>query len=162
MAMDISIITALYNRLDLTRIYLESLERTLAGWNYEVLLVDDGSTDGTREFLATLPGPRYRVWLNDTPRGFAANNNAAARRAEAPLLCLLNNDTVLLPGWLEPMARLARWDRRVAMVGNVQREPVSGLIDHFGVFSTRTRATRCTPAKTILSPPTRPTFPGRR
>ena len=132
--MDISIITSLYNRLDLTRVYLESLERTLGRWRYEVILVDDGSTDGTREFLATLPEKRYRVHLNDSPRGFAANNNAAARLARAPLLCLLNNDTSLLPGWLEPMARLARWDPRTALVGNVQREPVSGLVDHFGVY----------------------------
>ena len=132
--MDVTIITSLFNRLDLTRVYLESLERTLARWRYEVILVDDGSTDGTRDFLAGLPETRYRVVLNDAPRGFAANNNAAARLARAPLLCLLNNDTALLPGWLEPMARLARWDRRAALVGNVQREPVSGLVDHFGVY----------------------------
>ena len=132
--MDVTIITSLFNRLDLTRVYLESLERTLARWRYEVILVDDGSTDGTREFLATLPAARYRLLLNAAPRGFAANNNAAARLARAPLLCLLNNDTALLPGWLEPMARLARWDRRAGLVGNVQREPVSGLVDHFGVY----------------------------
>ena len=85
--MDVTIITSLFNRLDLTRVYLESLERTLTRWRYEVILVDDGSTDGTREFLARLPATRYRVILNDAPRGFAANNNAAARLARAPLLC---------------------------------------------------------------------------
>ena len=132
--MNVSIITSLYNRLDLTRVYLESLERTLASESYEVIFVDDGSTDGTREFLATLPETRYRVRFNDSPRGYAANNNAAARIAQAPLLCLLNNDTSLLPGWLEPMTRMARWNPRAAMVGNVQREPVSGLIDHYGVY----------------------------
>ena len=132
--MNISIITSLFNRLDLTRVYLESLERTLARWDYEVILIDDGSTDGTRQFLATLPAPRYRVVLNEAPRGFAANNNVGARMARAPLLCLLNNDTFLLPGWLDPMARLAHWDPGVGLVGNVQREPVSGLIDHFGTY----------------------------
>ena len=133
--MEVSIITSLFNRLDLTCAWLESLERTLAGWRYEVILIDDGSTDGTREFLATLSPERYRVVLNaESGRGFAANNNAGARLAVAPLLCLLNNDTVLLPGWLEPMVRLAQTDRRVALVGNVQREPVSGLIDHCGVY----------------------------
>ena len=133
--MDVTIITSLFNRLDLTRVYLESLERTLARWRYEVILVDDGSTDGTRKFLARLPETRYRLLLNDAPRGFAANNNAAARLARAPLLCLLNNDTALLPGWLEPMARLARWDRRAALgrqraarAGERPGRPLRGLL----------------------------------
>ena len=134
--MQISIITPLFNRLDLTRACLESLRRTLAGWDYEWILIDDGSTDGTREFLSTLPDDdaRIRVVFNAAPRGYAANNNHGARIARAPLLCLLNNDTVLLPGWLEPMARLARRLPDVALVGNVQREPVSGLVDHAGIY----------------------------
>ena len=120
--MDVSIITSLYNRLDLTRVYLESLERTLVRWRYEVILIDDGSTDGTREFLATLPPARYRVRLNEAPRGVGPPHTPPPPRAPA------------LPGWLEPMTRLAKWDRHAGLVGNVQREPVSGLIDHFGVY----------------------------
>ena len=130
--MQVSIITSLFNRLELTRPYLQSLERTLAGWEYEIILVDDVSTDGTREFLAGLTDPRHRVVLNAAKGSFAANNNAGAQLARAPLLCFLNNDILLLPGWLEPMARLARRVPDVAVVGNVQREPVSGLIDHYG------------------------------
>ena len=129
--MQVSIITPLFNRLDLTRVFLASLGQTLRRWQYEVILVDDGSTDGTREFLQTLSGPRYRVVLNAPGSGYAASNNLAARLASAPLLCLLNNDTVLLPRWLEPMARLASLLPDVACVGNVQREPVGGLIDHY-------------------------------
>ena len=132
--MQVSIITPLFNRLDLTRVFLESLEQTLRRWQYEVIFVDDGSTDGTREFLQTLSAPRYRIVLNEQGLGYAANNNLAARMAQAPLLCLLNNDTLLLPRWLEPMARLARMLPDVACVGNVQREPVSGLVDHYGVY----------------------------
>ena len=132
--MQVSIITPLFNRLDLTRVFLDSLERTLRGWHCEVILVDDGSTDGTREFLATLRPPFYRVVLNERGLGFAANNNLAARLAQAPLLCLLNNDTVLRPRWLEPMTRLASLLPDVACVGNVQREPSSGLVDHYGVY----------------------------
>ena len=132
--MQVSIITALFNRLDLTRLYLQSLERTLRGWRYEVILIDDGSTDGTRDFLAGLTDPRCRVICNEAPRGFAANNNTGSRLAQAPLLCFLNNDTVLLPGWLEPMAKLALAVPEVACVGNVQREPISGLIDHCGFY----------------------------
>ncbi len=134
--MQVSIITPLCNRLDLTRACLESARRTLDGWDYEWIFIDDGSADGTREFLRALAGEdaRVRVVCNDDRHGYAANNNHGARLARAPLLCLLNNDTVLLPGWLEPMARLARRLPDVACVGNVQREPVTGLVDHAGIY----------------------------
>lgn len=132
--MQISIITSLFNRLDLTRIFLESLARTLHGWQYELILIDDASTDGTREFLVGLDTPHARVVFNETTQGFAANNNAGANLAQAPLLCFLNNDTILLPGWLEPMARLARLAPEVACVGNVQLVPGSGQINHYGVY----------------------------
>ena len=87
--MQISIITSLFNRLDLTRACVDSLRHTLRRWDYEWILIDDGSTDGTREFLRALAGEdgRARVTLNDQPRGFAANNNHGARIARAPLLC---------------------------------------------------------------------------
>ncbi len=138
--MQVSVITPLFNRLELTRACAESLHRTLAGWEYEWILIDDGSTDGTRDFLRGLPDDgRTRVVLNEHPRGYAANNNVGARLARAPLLCLLNNDTLLLPGWLEPMARLARLLPDVACVGNVQREPIGGLIDHAGIYFDRDR-----------------------
>lgn len=134
--MQISLVTPLFNRLDLTRACLESARRTLADWDYEWIFIDDGSTDGTREFLRALSveDARVRVVLNDARRGYAANNNHGARIARAPLLCLLNNDTGLRPGWLEPMTRLARRLPDVACVGNVQREPVSGLVDHAGIY----------------------------
>ena len=85
--MQISLITPLFNRLDLTRAYVESARRTLGGWDYEWIFIDDGSTDGTREFLQALAGgdPRVRVVLNDGPQGFAANNNHGARLARSPL-----------------------------------------------------------------------------
>ena len=133
--MQLSVITPLFNRLELTRACQESLERTLAGWDYEWILIDDGSTDGTRDWLRTLPDDgKTRVVLNDIPRGYAANNNLGVGLARAPLLCLLNNDTVLTPGWLEPMAQLARLLPDAGCVGNVQREPIGGLIDHAGIF----------------------------
>ena len=131
--MDVSILIPLFNRLDLTRACLESLESTAGDLRYEVILTDDGSTDGTRDFLRSLRPPRYRVVLNDRPRGYAANNNHAARLARAPVLCLLNNDTVLMPAWLHAMLRVLRRTPDSGFVGNVQREPFSGLIDHIGV-----------------------------
>jgi GT2 family glycosyltransferase len=131
--MDVSILISLHNRLDFTRACLESLGRTIGRVRHEVILVDDGSTDGTRDFLRSLPQPRYRILRNERPRGYAASIDAAAQLARGTVLCLLHNDTVLMPGWLGPMLRLLRRSTDVGCVGNVQREPFSGLIDHIGV-----------------------------
>lgn len=138
--MEVSIIIPVFNCLDLTRACLESLERTVPRrLTYEVFLVDDGSTDGSREWFRTLPASRYRVLLNDPPhQGYARNNNRAARLANGEVLCLLNNDTVLMPGWLTEMLRVLRaGNGTVGLVGNIQREPASGLIDHRGVVFNR-------------------------
>lgn len=141
--MNISFLIAVYNRLDLTQACLESLEATIPkAIQYEVIFVDDGSTDGTRDFLKELaaqPRSRVKAVFNSQRRGYGANNNIAARLAKGKLLCLLNNDMVLTPGWFEPMWELFRYEKklRIGCVGNVQREPASGLIDHIGIIFNR-------------------------
>ncbi|MBC2600450.1 glycosyltransferase [Puniceicoccus vermicola] len=127
----VSIITALYNRLDLTRTFLDELAQTLREIPYEVILVDDGSTDGTREFLRELDRPEVRVLLNEENLGFAGSNNRGAAEAKAPILAFLNNDLVLRPGWIEPMIDCL--DDRSGMVGNVQLNAHTGRIDHAGI-----------------------------
>lgn len=134
----VSIITALYNCLELTRRYLETLEATLSGGavRYEVILVDDGSTDGTREFLETLEEP-YRVLLNKENLGYAGANNRGAEVARNPVLIFLNNDLELQEGWLEPMLKGLEFLPDAGIVGNIQFNPKTGLIDHAGVFFDR-------------------------
>jgi GT2 family glycosyltransferase len=131
--MDLSILISLEDGLDITRACLESLAATLGRVSCEVILIDDGTADGTRDFLRGLPEPRYRQVRHAQVRGRAAGINEAAKLARAPTLCLLRGDTVLMPGWLPPMLRLLRRTPDAGCVGNVQREPYSGLIDHIGV-----------------------------
>ena len=128
----VSILIALHNQLVLTRNCLRSLENTMADLTYEVVLVDDYSTDGTREFLATLGEP-YRVVLNEERSGFARNNNRAAEMARYETLCFLNNDTVLLPGWFDPMRRGLTEQPDAGLIGNVQWSPKTGAYDHMGI-----------------------------
>lgn len=131
---EVSIIIPLCNCLELTRACVASLEETIGHrHDFEVILVDNASTDGTSAWLATLAGSRYRVIRNATNRGYAPANNAAAEIAQGKYLLLLNNDTVLLPGWLDPILRVLKRAPRAGVVGNVQRDAESGLIDHVGV-----------------------------
>lgn len=131
----LSVVVPLYNCLTLTQQMLGSLQATLpTGLHHEIILVDDGSTDGTREWLATLRAP-FRVILNDRNVGYAAANNRGATVARGEDLLLLNNDLLLRPGWLEPMVAAQRiLGPRAGLIGNVQRTVIAGAIDHSGIL----------------------------
>lgn len=133
---ELSFLIALHNQCALTKACLESIRTTMTGRRYEVILVDDCSTDGTRDFLATLRAP-HRVVLNGERSGFARNNNRAAAMARAPMLCFLNNDTVLLPDWLDPMLEAFKRFPKAGLVGNVQWSPKTGAYDHMGIVFDR-------------------------
>ena len=105
-----------------------------AGLGYEVILVDDFSTDGTRAWLAALSEPHFHVILNPSNLGFARTNNAGVRQAAGQILGLLNNDLIFEPGWLEPMlAVLESPVLNAGCVGNVQYRVADGALDHAGV-----------------------------
>lgn len=126
---------AVHNRLDLTRRCLPTLEASLAacpGIEPEIIIVDDLSTDGTRDFLATLRPP-YRVILNERQGNFAINNNRAAALARGDLFLLLNNDTELPLDWLPPLLDALASHPDAGLIGNVQRIPATGRLDHLGV-----------------------------
>ncbi|NBB78480.1 MAG: glycosyltransferase [Verrucomicrobia bacterium] len=134
--MKISFITATYNGVEFTMEMIKSFEATLplAVEDFEFIIVDNNSTDGTREFLETLKTPPYLIIHNSENLGFAKANNQAARLASGELLVFLNNDLILTADWFEPMlAAFDAWDD-VGAVGNIQLNAKTGLIDHAGVF----------------------------
>ncbi|MCL5947710.1 MAG: glycosyltransferase [Actinobacteria bacterium] len=67
----------------------------------EVIVVDNGSTDGTQEYLGRYPW--VKVVRNDRNLGFAAGNNKGAAIATRPLVVFLNNDTILAGRWLDAL-----------------------------------------------------------
>ncbi len=114
----VSIALVTHDNLDMTRLCLESIERFTEYPNYEILIVDNASADGTRQWLAEASGkrPNLRIFLNEENTGFAAANNQAFSEAAGEIFCLLNNDTVVTPGWLSALVRELR-DPAVGMVG---------------------------------------------
>lgn len=132
--MKLSCIIPLFNCLPHTQACLRSLVESLPrGLAHEIILVDDGSTDGTRDWLAR-DCRHHRVILNETNLGYAGANNRGAALATGDLLVLLNNDLIFSPGWLEPMLNVYRRLPQPGLIGNVQRNAASGLIDHTGIF----------------------------
>jgi len=131
---DISFITAVYNCLSHTQAFLRTLNQTITTTRSEVILIDDLSTDGSREFLGTLSDPPFRVLYNAENEGYARSNNRGAQEARGELLCFLNNDLILTPDWLQPMRELFSRESNVGAVGNVQVNPRTKSIDHAGVF----------------------------
>jgi GT2 family glycosyltransferase len=89
-----------------TRALLQECLRSVfasAGATYEVFVVDNGSTDGSPEMVATA-FPAVRLICNNENRGFAAASNLAVAQASGRHLLLLNPDTVVQPGTLREMA----------------------------------------------------------
>lgn len=134
-ATSVSVVIPLFNCLELTRACVDSLQATLPpGVAHEIILVDDGSTDGTRDWLATRRAPPFRVLLNERNRGYAVSNNRGAALARGDLLLLLNNDLLLPSGWFEPLlAAHHALGARAGLVGNVQRDARTGAVDHAGI-----------------------------
>jgi len=130
----LSVVTPVFNCLAYSKEMVESLRATLPrDMAHEIILVDDGSTDGTREWLSGLGDP-FRVILNERNVGFGAATNRGAAQARGSILALLNNDLVLERGWLGPMlGALERLGTRAGLVGNIQFSAGSRELDHAGI-----------------------------
>lgn len=95
---DLSIIIVSYNTKKLTVNCLRSIRRFAKGISYEVIIVDNGSTDGSVEVIKKLPSYQTTMQLiaNKENRGFAAANNQGIKIAQGRYILLLNSDTKLL------------------------------------------------------------------
>jgi GT2 family glycosyltransferase len=102
----VSIIIPCYNGSSVTEACLRSLCGTLPiEFKTEIVLVDDASSDDTPATLDRWRNrdERVRVVRNRKNLGFVGACNRGAREAAGDILVFLNNDTVLLPGWLPPL-----------------------------------------------------------
>lgn len=113
----VTIITPTYNRVDLLE---ETIESVLAQEypRIEYIVLDDGSTDDTRQLLARLatqhPG-RFH-WESHPNAGQAATVNRGFAMARGEFITLVNSDDPLLPHALEPMVEVLRANPSVALV----------------------------------------------
>ena len=130
-----SIIIPVWNKLELTIQCLKALAEVTTGLPYEVIIIDNASTDGTAEFLATLSGD-VRIISNTENLGFAKACNQGAKIAKGKHLVFLNNDTIPLRGWLQTLVSEAEEDPEVGIIGNKLLYP-DGTVQHAGIVRDR-------------------------
>ncbi|WP_435921295.1 glycosyltransferase family 2 protein [Paenibacillus sp. DYY-L-2] len=84
---------------------------------YEFIFVDNGSQDGTSEYLGAFEGAT--IIFNASNRGFSAGVNQGLAAAKGDYILLLNNDTVVTPNWLEGLLECFRRDPEIGITGPV-------------------------------------------
>lgn len=139
----VAIIIPVYNQWDLTRQCLQSLQEHTDANDVQVIVVDNGSTDETREACPSLGhnlfGPRFDFIRLETNIHFGPGCNLGADRADAQFLFFLNNDTLLTPGWLSPLLQAFALRPNLGAVGPLLLYPETNRVQHLGVIFTPTR-----------------------
>lgn len=125
-----SIVIPTFHQVAYTTACLVALAEN-TGDDYEVIIVDNASSDGTEELLQRLDGDVVII-RNPVNRGFAVACNQGAAAAQADVVVFLNNDTEPGPGWLEPLLAVLDARPEVGAVGSRLLFP-DGLVQHAGV-----------------------------
>ncbi len=102
---DLSIIIITFNTKKITQSCIESIVKSIKTISYEIIVVDNGSTDGTVEHLKKLSrsDEKIRTLINGTNIGFGKANNQAVRTANSNYILFLNSDIVVLNGAVEKL-----------------------------------------------------------
>lgn len=113
-----SIVVLAYNQLEYTKQCLDSIFRETHE-PFELICIDNGSSDGTAEYLQELRlrEPRLRVIRNERNLGFAYACNQGLAAAQGDYVVLLNNDIVVTPSWLTRMMIPCEVDPKIGIVG---------------------------------------------
>jgi O-antigen biosynthesis protein len=127
----VSIIVPVFNQSHYTFNCLNSLN-SIQSIEYEVIVVDDASTDDTQKVLSDISG--IRIITNDSNAGFIRSCNRGAAEAQGEFICFLNNDTKVFPNWLESLLELINNDLTVGAVGSKLIYPDGRLQEAGGII----------------------------
>lgn len=136
----ITISIACFNKLEFTKQCLEAIQRNTNPELFALNIVDNASTDGTFEFFKN-EFPKWPIFKqvpitimrNNENIGFARAHNMSFLECKSPYFLLLNNDTIPLKGWLEPIIEVFENRLNVAVIGSKLISPILNAIQHAGV-----------------------------
>jgi GT2 family glycosyltransferase len=118
----VSIVVLCFNGLEeATKPCLQSIIANTTINTYELIIVDNASTDGTSEYLENFVKQfsNVRINLNNINKGYAGGNNDGLKIARGDYIVLLNNDTLVPNGWLEKLIKIFHQEQEVGLVGPV-------------------------------------------
>jgi len=111
------VIVCVHNALEEVKHCLESVVR-FTRMPYSLVLVDDGSNEETREYLASFADSHHAALIrNEQARGYTFAANQGLGQSRGDYVVLLNSDTVVTPDWLDRMVACGESDSRIGMVG---------------------------------------------
>jgi len=116
----VSVVVVSFDNLVYTKLCMASVLSNTESADCELIVVNNGSTDGTTDYLRDEASrhSNLRVVFNDANRGFASANNQGLAIATGDVLVLLNNDTIVPPGWIEHLTSHLG-DPAIGLVGPV-------------------------------------------
>lgn len=126
----VSIIILAYNKWQFTYKCLKSVRKNTKGIEYEIIVIDNASSDDTKLLFDKVKNVKYI--RNNENRGFAKACNQGAREAKGEYILFLNNDIVAKRGWLVPMIDELDNNENSSMVGSKLLFP-NGTVQHAGV-----------------------------
>lgn len=129
---DVSIVIPVYNHVDHTLACLRALAAHPPSVACEILVVDDGSSDATVQWMPQISGLRYEV--REHNGGFIEACNDGVSRTRGRYVVLLNNDTVPQPGWLEALLDTFATVADAGLVGSQLLYPDGRLQESGGVI----------------------------
>ncbi|CAN5210310.1 hypothetical protein BH09PSE1_BH09PSE1_07460 [soil metagenome] len=128
-----SVIIPVYNNLLYTLTCIVSVLESAPRVSFEILVADDRSSDRTPEAIAEIGGLVKHVRHKEN-LGFLGNCNAAAHKAAGDFIILLNNDTIVLPGWLENLIKPMMADTEIGFIGSKLLNGDGTLQEAGGIF----------------------------
>ncbi len=120
----VSIIIPVFNKYDYTEQCVEAINKH-TNYNYEILIIDNASTDGTYEKLLS-HHTSVRIIKNDKNLGFPMAINIGFKEALGEYIIVLNNDVLVNKHWLDELLNVAESDEQIGIVGPVSNK-VSGV-----------------------------------
>jgi GT2 family glycosyltransferase len=129
--MKISIIIPICNRKEYTQKCLESIIAFGSKYSFEIIVVDNASSDGSGDYLKSLEDKIVSIH-NEENKGFAKACNQGANAATGDFLLFLNNDTIVTENWMDILSEELDNDPTVAIAGSKLLFP-DETIQHAGV-----------------------------